>query len=135
MTEKNKWYNNYKFPLYPKLELIPADKYNTSGFSFNWLFMKIWSLDSFEFEIGFTISEHWGVGIIMIIPYLRIICCIPLPYNWAKILTRKSQRQLTSQEIRKKKLKRINKPKILKLICWSNLINIKKENKNNILEK
>lgn len=105
----NNWYKNDRFSLLPKLKLKKADKENTSSFIFNWLFIKIWSLDSFQFEIAFVISEHWGIGFTMILPYIRIVCCIPLPYNWDKNLYRRPPKQLSQKEIRKKKLKKISK--------------------------
>lgn len=106
---KSNWYKNDRFSLLPKLKLKKADKENTSSFIFNWLFIKIWSLDSFQFEIAFVISEHWGIGFTMILPYIRIVCCIPLPYNWDKNLYRRPPKQLSQKEIRKKKLKKISK--------------------------
>ena len=77
-----KWYNNYSFPLVPTLDIKKANEYNTSGFTFHWLFLKLWSLDSFGFEIAFEIDTHWGIGFVAIVPYLRIVLCIPCPNKW-----------------------------------------------------
>jgi hypothetical protein len=74
-----KWYNSYKFPLIPQLQIKKGDEYNTPRYNFHWLLIKIWSLDSFEFEIAFTISDHWGIGIIAIVPYTRMVFAIPFP--------------------------------------------------------
>lgn len=78
ISRKRTWYNNYNFSLIPTLNIRKADKYNTKSFQFNWLFIKLWSLDSFSFELSFTISSHWGIGFIGLLPYLRFVFCIPL---------------------------------------------------------
>ena len=54
-------------------------EHSTGGFTFEWLFFKIWTLDQFSFELGITCSGHWGLGVIAIIPYLRIVACVPCP--------------------------------------------------------
>jgi hypothetical protein len=77
-----KWYNHYRFPLIPVVETRKADKYNTKNISFTWMFLKFWVLDCFEFEIAFTLTSHWGIGIAMILPYLRIVFAIPFPESW-----------------------------------------------------
>lgn len=76
---KKKWYRNEVFPLLPILSIKKSDYHNTSGFTFHWLFLKLWSLDAFTFELAFNISTHWGIGITAIVPYLRIVFCIPCP--------------------------------------------------------
>ena len=76
---KQKWYKNGEFPLIPIFEIKKGNEYNTNGFSFAWLFLKIWTLDGFDFELSFGISTHWGIGITALVPYLRIILCIPCP--------------------------------------------------------
>jgi hypothetical protein len=78
---KGKWYNHYKFPLIPRLEVRKADKHNTGGFTFNWLFFTVWSLDSFTLELSFVCSGHWGIGVIGVLPYLRWCITIPCPYS------------------------------------------------------
>jgi hypothetical protein len=77
---KDKWYNLERFPLVPKLSKDAATEYSTSGFSFRWLFFKIWSRDAFDFEIAFTIDPtHWGIGFTALLPYLRVVVCVPFP--------------------------------------------------------
>lgn len=78
-----KWYTNYTFPLLPVLTTMKADEHNTSGFSFHWLFFRVWTLDSFGFEVTLVADTHWGVGITAILPYLRIAVCIPFPESFA----------------------------------------------------
>ena len=73
------WYNNYTFPLLPQLQIKEGNEYNTKGFSFHWLFFKLWSLDCFSFEVGVVFDTHWGIGFIGILPYLRWVICIPCP--------------------------------------------------------
>jgi hypothetical protein len=82
---KRKWYNHDKFPLLPRLEIRKANKHNTWGFTFHWLFFTAWSLDSFSLEVALICSTHWGIGVIGIFPYLRWAVTIPIPYsmgNW-----------------------------------------------------
>ncbi len=95
---KTRWYNRYNFPLIPVFERKLGDQYNTPGFRFRWLFLKIWSLDCFEFELAFVLSYHWGIGLTAIIPYLRIVIHIPFSMNFQmwlqKKLSRKPPREL-----------------------------------------
>lgn len=74
-----KWYSRNIFPLIPILEVKKSDEYNTSGFTFRWLFITLWSLDNIDFEISFVITSHWGIGFIGILPYLRWVLAIPCP--------------------------------------------------------
>lgn len=80
--KRNKWYNNYTFPIVPQIETRPANEHNTRHFSFHWLFIKIWSLDAFQFEIAITVDNHWGAGVTMLLPYLRLSFCIPFPMRF-----------------------------------------------------
>lgn len=91
--KKRRWYNNYQFPIIPQLKTKPADRHNTARFSFSWLFIKIWSLDSFSFEVAFNISEHWGIGFTFLLPYLRIVLCIPFPESLASYIQQKIWRR------------------------------------------
>lgn len=74
-----KWYNAYSFPLIPVFKIRKPDQYNTGGFSFDWLFIKLWSLDAVGFEVSLQLDTHWGVGVTAIVPYLRLVFCIPCP--------------------------------------------------------
>ena len=89
---KQKWYNKNVFPLIPILEIKKADKHNTSGFSFRWLFFTFWSLDSLGFEVSFVISNHWGIGFIGILPYLRWVIAIPCPEKLSIYINKKLSR-------------------------------------------
>lgn len=83
--KRSKWHNSYIFPLIPILSTRKRDEHSANGFTFQWLFIKVWSLEHIEFEIAVNISTHWGIGITAIVPYLRIVLCIPCP----EILTMK----------------------------------------------
>ena len=86
---KQKWYNKNVFPLIPVIDIQKADKYNTSGFSFRWLFFTFWSLDSFGFEFAFVATTHWGIGFNGILPYLRWVVAIPCPEKLSIWIDRK----------------------------------------------
>ena len=76
-----RWYNNPVFPLIPLFNHSKPNKHNTRQFSFSWLFLEMWTLDSFKFEIALVFDpEHWGLGITALLPWLRIKCCIPIPW-------------------------------------------------------
>jgi len=75
--KKVNWYFTKRFPLLPKLEFKKGDEYNTSGFTFKWLFIKCWSLDGFSFEFGVVFDSHFGLGLAIVLPYIRLILAIP----------------------------------------------------------
>jgi hypothetical protein len=74
-----KWYNRNIFPLLPVIERRKSNEHNTSSFSFRWLIFTFWTLDHFSFELSIVATEHWGVGVIGILPYLRWVIAIPCP--------------------------------------------------------
>lgn len=74
-----KWYNRNIFPLIPVLELKKANEHNTGGFTFRWLFITLWTLDSVQFELAITADNHWGLGFKGLLPYLRWVVAIPCP--------------------------------------------------------
>ena len=88
-----KWYNSDVFPLVPILDIRKADEINTSGFTFRWLFLTLWSRDCVDVEIAVTVSTHWGVGIIALLPYLRFVFTIPCPESLAIWIDRKLSRK------------------------------------------
>ena len=100
-SKKRTWYNNYKFPLVPRYEPRKEDEHNTKGFTFSWLFFKVWTLDNPHFELAIVCSSHWGVGVIGILPYLRWCVCIPLPERFTiwvdKIFSRKSKARVCQE--------------------------------------
>lgn len=79
LNHSKKWYKKQIFPLVPIIETRESDEHNTYHFSFRWLFITIWTLDSFEFEFSVVIDNHWGIGFVGILPYLRWVIAIPCP--------------------------------------------------------
>lgn len=91
---KEKWYNRNVFPLIPVIQVRKANKYNTSNFTFRWLFFTGWSLDRFGFEISVVADTHWGIGVIGILPYLRWVVTIPCPEKLGIIIDRNLGRKV-----------------------------------------
>jgi len=89
---KEKWYNKNIFPLVPVLEVKKADEHNTSGFTFRWLFITLWTLDSVQFEFAIVVDTHWGLGIVGILPYLRWVIAIPCPESLSIWIDRHTSR-------------------------------------------
>lgn len=77
--QKRRWYNKYFFPLVPVLSYEPGDNYKVSEFTFEWLFLKVWTLPTFGFQFSIVADFMQGVGIIIKVPYLRITLAIYLP--------------------------------------------------------
>ena len=94
-AKKRKWYNHPSFPLIPQLTIKKACKGNTGGFTFCWMFIKLWSLDAFGFEVSLVIDDHWGIGVNGNLPWLKFVFAIPCPAKWQlwimKHLWRKSK--------------------------------------------
>jgi len=78
---KKRWYCNKTFPLIPIIKIQKANEYRLFYFHFKWLFFTLWSTETPSIEIGFTMSTHWGIGFIGLLPYLRWACTIPIPFN------------------------------------------------------
>jgi hypothetical protein len=76
-----KWYKRNIFPIIPIIETRKGNKYNTDSFSFRWLFITIWTIDSFCFELSLVANNHWGIGIIGLFPYFRFAFTIPCPIS------------------------------------------------------
>jgi membrane-associated phospholipid phosphatase len=92
-----KWYNSNIFPIIPQFKYKPAcDSWDTSNWSFHWLFFKLWSLDAFEFELSIAVSSHWGIALLGIFPYTRWVIGVPLPYKVTSWVQRKLWRHSKS---------------------------------------
>ena len=78
---RDKWYNCHSFSLVPYLRTRKADERNESWFSFDWLFLRVWSKVSMGLEAAFVCDTHWGIGFTFSLPYLRIVFCIPCPQS------------------------------------------------------
>lgn len=99
-TPPYKWYRDHRFSLLPTLEIrqpvAPRNEWDSGtpkGFSFKWLFIRMWSLKSAYLELSLVADTHWGIGIIGILPYLRWTLCVPMPpaigERWYKLTQRK----------------------------------------------
>jgi len=85
-----KWYTNYTFPLVPVIWYRNDDEHNTFNWDFHWMFFRLWTRDAFDFEVALTVGTQWGIGVTALLPYLRIVICIPCP----EILGAKIQKHL-----------------------------------------
>lgn len=92
------WYSMSEFPLLPEISYREGDKWNTSSYSFHWLFIRLWSLDSFDFELSVGIDAHWGIHVCGILPYTRWVIGIPLPYSVQKFVYNKLWRKPKNEE-------------------------------------
>ena len=81
-NHSKKWYKRHIFPLLPIIEVREENEYNTWNFTFRWLFITIWTIDSFCFEFTLVADEHWGLGIIGLFPYFRWSLTIPCPVSF-----------------------------------------------------
>jgi len=70
-----------KFNVLPFIEIKEADEHNTSHFYFRWLFLTFWVLDTPNLAVEIACSDHWGFGVIGLLPYLRWAITIPIPVN------------------------------------------------------
>jgi hypothetical protein len=101
-SKTRKWYTNYTFPLIPVISYRKANQYNTFNWTFHWMFFKVWTRDAFDFEIAFTISGHWGIGVTALLPYLRLVITVPctewLSIKIDKYLGRKPKQLKTNEK-------------------------------------
>lgn len=81
------------FPLIPEYGTRPGGQHNTKSWWFNWLIFRLWSMDSFNFEVTFVISEHWGIGFVGMLPYVRWVACIPCPPKLGSYIQQKLWRK------------------------------------------
>ena len=96
-TSRNqKWYNKNIFPLVPILEIKKRDKFNTSGFTFRWLFITICSLDSLEFEFSITADANWGLGFTAIFFYMKWDVAMPCPEKFSDLWYKLTARRVKS---------------------------------------
>lgn len=87
-STKRRWYRRIRFPLIPVYDTRPADEWNASAFSFSWLNLRIWSLNSFAFAAEFH-AEEIGLFLRFQLPYLNIyVWLLPLPERFAHRLSR-----------------------------------------------
>lgn len=87
-----KWYNNSRFPLLPRLVHRKPNEHNTRHLSFSWLFLSMWTIDTFSFAIEAK-AELGVVYFRIFIPYLIIGLYVPLlPWRYDSFLDRKAKK-------------------------------------------
>jgi hypothetical protein len=79
---KRTWYRWHRFPLLPIFDKQEGDEWNTPGFSFSWLNLRCWSMDSPD--LGFNLAiESIGAYIQLRLPYLNIyFWLLGFPESW-----------------------------------------------------
>jgi len=83
------WWQLPVFPIVPQIEWIKGDNYNANGWSFCWLWFRLWSLEHFSFELSIEL-EQTGLNVKAIIGWVRIVVrVIPIPYGWLDRFRRK----------------------------------------------
>lgn len=83
-----------KFPLIPFIKSKPKDKYNANHFYFKWLIFRFWLLEVPSFSLELVASEHWGIGAIGTLPYLRWCVTILLPGHWDEKVRNRFKRHI-----------------------------------------
>lgn len=84
-----RWYHWHRFAVLPRLRRRKADKYNTASFNFHWLVFRVWSMDSFEFNVQVELDDQ-GFTLRAMVPYLIFGAFVPLfPSRWSQRLWRR----------------------------------------------
>lgn len=74
------WYQRGIWPLLPIFELRRGDRYTTTEFSFNWLFLNVWSHAAPHVGIEVQLGSE-GFWVRLEIPYLFIrFNIVPVPH-------------------------------------------------------
>lgn len=79
------WMYAERFPIIPNIYYDGGDKYNASKISFRWGPIWLWTLEYPYLEIGVCCDTHWGIGLRFLLPYLRMVISLPLPYSFRHI--------------------------------------------------
>lgn len=64
-----RWWSHWRCPLVPQLKIKKADRHNTSGFNFHWLFFRAWTGDAPSLGASIELSDS-GLFIRLTLPYL-----------------------------------------------------------------
>ena len=75
-TVRGQWWCRYGWPLVPVIYTSRGNPYNCKDWSFEWLILRLWSVDHASFTLDAEISEcscHVGA----VLPYLRISLLLP----------------------------------------------------------
>lgn len=87
--EDRRWYRHPRFPLLPIIDTDPGDRWNTARFSFSWLNLRLWSLDTFGFSLEAEVADT-GIRLGAILPYLRVVVWVlPFPMRWHRRFLRR----------------------------------------------
>ena len=84
----NPWWQHPAFPLLPQFQRSAGDEWNTGGWFFGWLWLRMWTLDFFSLELAVEL-EDTGLNIRAILGWLRIVIrIVPMPEGWLRWLRR-----------------------------------------------
>ena len=64
-----RWWSHWRCPLVPQLKIKKADRNNTSGFNFAWLFFRAWTGDAPSLGASIELSDN-GLHLRLTLPYL-----------------------------------------------------------------
>jgi len=81
MKRENKWYENRQFPVLPIFEKDKGKMFPDS-YSFLWLFIRIWTINTFVIDFTITLFSYEGLQIKIILPYLALSFNIPFTNNF-----------------------------------------------------
>jgi hypothetical protein len=86
-----RWWTHWKCPLVPQLKIKKADKHNTAGFNFHWLFFRAWTGDAPSIGASVELCDD-GLFLRLTLPYLWTgLFFYILPQSWSHKLWRKPQ--------------------------------------------
>lgn len=89
MCEHERWYHWWRFPLLPRIRIKKANEWNTSGFHFDWLVFRAWSMDNVQIQVEAALDDQQLVLRAMV-PYFIFGIFIPVfPQKWTQKLWRK----------------------------------------------
>lgn len=84
--EEYKWYRDVKFPLVPRLRVLPPgrppseyDDGRIGYFWFRWLIFTAYSFEVPSFEVAVVCDTNNGIGFHGVLLYVRWFVCVPCP--------------------------------------------------------
>lgn len=90
LPDDRRWFRWHRFPLVPIVTIDRGDQWNTRGFCFSWLNLRVWTTDSIHLVLGLNI-EDVGVFVTIDPPYLRIrVWLLWFPRRWYQKLWHRS---------------------------------------------
>lgn len=86
--EPPRWYTNPRFRLVPLFHRKPGDRYNCSGFYFDWLGLSVWDISSPDIGAQVELDDQ-GLMFRIRVPFVIIQWKLPLfPTSWYQKLWR-----------------------------------------------